>query len=93
MKGEKPRVLIVEKSEEKRIILRDILRNGFQILEAENEREAAELLKEHGVDFCVMRPDTYQDMSGQSEVYSAQLRKLERKASENEMSDGRAECW
>ena len=44
MKGEKPRVLIVEKSEEKRIILRDILRNGFQILEAENEREAAELL-------------------------------------------------
>ena len=81
MKGEKPRVLIVEKSEEKRIILRDILRNGFQILEAENEREAAELLKKHGVDFCVMRPDTYQDMSGQSEVYSAQLRKLERKAS------------
>ena len=81
MKGEKPRVLIVEKSEEKRIILRDILRNGFQILEAENEREAAELLKEHGVDFCVMRPDTYQDMSGQSEVYSAQLRRLERKAS------------
>ena len=66
MKGEKPRVLIVEKSEEKRIILRDILRNGFQILEAENEREAAELLKEHGVDFCVMWPDTYQDMSGQS---------------------------
>ena len=36
MKGEKPRVLIVEKSEEKRIILRDILRNGFQILEADN---------------------------------------------------------
>ena len=81
MKGEKPRVLIVEKSEEKRIILRDILRNGFQILEAENEREAAELLKEHGVDFCVMRPDTYQDISGQSEVYSAQLKRLERKAS------------
>ena len=81
MKGEKPRVLIVEKSEEKRIILRDILRNGFQILEAENEREAAELLKEHGVDFCVMWPVNYEDRSGQSEVYSAQLRRLERKAS------------
>ena len=81
MKGEKPRVLIVEKSEEKRIILRDILRNGFQILEAENEREAAELLKEHGVDFFFFFPDKNQDMSGQSEVYSAQLRRLERKAS------------
>ena len=58
MKDEKPRILIVEKSEEKRAILKDILRNGFQILEAGNEREAAELLKKHGVDFCVMRPDT-----------------------------------
>ena len=81
MTGGRPRVLIVEKSAERRTALKDILRNGFQILEAENEREAAELLKKCGADLCVMLPDTYQDVTGQSEIYSAQLKRLERKAS------------
>lgn len=81
MTGGRPRVLIVEKSEERRTVLRDILRNGFQILEAEDEREAAKLLKKRGADLCVMLPNTYQDMTGQNEIYSAQLKRLERKAS------------
>lgn len=81
MTGEKPRVLIVEKSVPKRTALRNILRNSFQILEAENEREAADMLKDCGVDLCIMLPDTYQDMTGQNQIYSAQLKRLEREAS------------
>ncbi len=77
----RPRVLIIEIAEERRAALKDILRDGFQILEAENEREAAELLEKYGADFCAILPDTYQDMTGQSELYSAQLKKLEREAS------------
>lgn len=38
MTGGKPRVLIVEKSNEKRTTLKNILRNGFQILEAKEKQ-------------------------------------------------------
>ena len=69
MTGGKPRVLIVEKSNEKRTTLKNILRNGFQILEAKDEREAAELLKKSGVDLCVMRPDRYLVLTGQTAIY------------------------
>ena len=81
MTGGKPRVLIVEKSNEKRTTLKNILRNGFQILEAKDEREAAELLKKSGVDLCVMRPDRYLVLTGQTAIYSAQLKRLEKQAS------------
>lgn len=81
MTGGKPRVLIVEKSNEKRTTLKNILRNGFQILEAKDEREVAELLKKSGVDLCVMRPDRYLVLTGQTAIYSAQLKRLEKQAS------------
>ena len=81
MTGRRLRVLIVEKSNEKRTTLKNILRNSFQILEAEDEREVAELLKKSDVDLCVMLPDRYRILTGQTAVYSAQLKRLEKKVS------------
>ena len=75
------RILIVDESKEKRTQMKNILQNDYQILEAKDEREAAELLKKSGVDLCVMRPDRYRVLTGQTAIYSAQLKRLEKQAS------------
>ena len=73
--------MIVDESKEKRTQMKNILQNDYQILEAKDEREAAELLKKSGVDLCVMRPDRYRVLTGQTAIYSAQLKRLEKQAS------------
>ena len=75
------RILIVDESKEKCTQMKNILQNDYQILEAKDEREAAELLKKSGVDLCVMRPDRYLVLTGQTAIYSAQLKRLEKQAS------------
>ena len=77
----KPGILIVDESEEKRTQMKNILQKEFCVLEAENEREAAKVLRNYEVDLCVMLPDSYQTLTGQSAVYSAQLKRLEKEAS------------
>lgn len=82
----KPGILIVDESEEKRTLLKDILQSNFQILEARNEREAAKLLKNCGAELCAMLPDNYRAMAGRSAVYSARLKKLELEVSRDPLT-------
>ncbi len=74
-------ILIVDESVEKRTQMKNILQKEFCVLEAENEGEAAKILKNYEVDFCVMLPDSYRALTGLGAVYSAQLKRLEEKAS------------
>ena len=74
-------ILIVDESAEKRTQMKNILQKEFCVLEAENEGEAAKILKNYEVDFCVMLPDSYRALTGLGAVYSAQLKRLEEKAS------------
>lgn len=71
----------MDESEEKRTQMKNILQNDYQILEAENEREAAKIRRKCEVDLCVMLPDRYRVLTGQTAIYSAQLKRLEKKAS------------
>ena len=74
-------IFIVDESAEKRTQMKNILQKEFCVLEAENEGEAAKILKNYEVDFCVMLPDSYRALTGLGAVYSAQLKRLEEKAS------------